>query len=98
MTIEKEQHSVDENVAEAHDTHHGSVSQLIVHNDDHNTFDWVIPCLTEVCNHSFVQAEQLSLLIHFRGKARAKTASLKQLKPMKNSLVDRGLSVTIEEL
>ena len=98
MTIEKEQYSVKENVAESTDTHQGTMSQLIVHNDDHNTFDWVIQCLTEVCNHSFEQAEQLSLLIHFKGKARAKTATLRQLRPMKNSLTDRGLSVTIEAL
>ncbi len=47
----------------------GIKSSVVVHNDEVNTFDWVIDSLMEVCDHSFQQAEQLSLLIHFKGKA-----------------------------
>ncbi|MEO0339619.1 MAG: ATP-dependent Clp protease adaptor ClpS, partial [Bacteroidota bacterium] len=47
----------------------GEHAQLIVYNDDHNTFDWVIQCFVEVLNHSSTQAEQLAMLIHFKGKA-----------------------------
>lgn len=71
-------------------------SQLVVYNDEVNTFDWVIQCLMEVCGHSFEQSEQLSLLIHFKGKATVKTAPLDTLRPLKDSLVDRGLSAVIE--
>ena len=71
-------------------------SQLIVYNDDHNTFEWVIQCLMEICHHTFEQSEQLSLLIHFKGKATVKTASFDSLKPLKDALVDRGLSAVIE--
>lgn len=71
-------------------------AQLIVYNDDHNTFDWVIQCFVEVCNHTFVQAEQLSLFVHYKGKAIVKTGSMKELRPMKDALVDRGLSAVIE--
>lgn len=71
-------------------------SQLVVYNDDHNTFDWVIQCFMEVCNHSHPQAEQLSLLIHYKGKACAKTDRLDVLKPMKDALCERGLSAVIE--
>ncbi len=71
-------------------------AQLIVYNDDHNTFDWVIICMMEVCGHSFEQGEQLSLIIHFKGKATVKTAPIEKLKPMKDALVDRGLSAVIE--
>ena len=73
-----------------------SGSQLIIYNDDVNTFDWVIKSLMDVCTHSFEQAEQLSLLIHFKGKACAKTDSLEVLKPMKDALTERGLSAVIE--
>lgn len=73
-----------------------SGSTLIIYNDDVNTFDWVIKCLMEVCSHSFEQAEQLSLLIHFKGKACAKTESLEVLRPMKDALTERGLSAVIE--
>lgn len=76
----------------------GERSQLIVYNDDFNTFDWVIQCLMEVCDHSQIQSEQLSILVHFKGKATVKTGSLTQLRPMKDSLVDRGLSAVIETL
>jgi ATP-dependent Clp protease adaptor protein ClpS len=73
-------------------------SKLVVYNDDFNTFDWVIECLMQICNHTFEQSEQLSLLIHFKGKAVVKTAPFDKLKPLKDALVDRGLSAVIESL
>ena len=74
----------------------GLSSALIVYNDDHNTFDWVIQCLMEVCSHSFEQSEQLSLIIHYKGKASVKVGQFEELKTMKDALVDRGLSAVIE--
>lgn len=71
-------------------------SQLIVYNDDVNTFDWVIQCLMEVCSHTFEQSEQLSLIIHFKGKAIVKTGGLEELKSMKEELVVRGLSAVVK--
>ncbi len=76
----------------------GERSQIIVYNDDYNTFDWVIQCFMEVCNHSHEQSEQLSILVHFKGKASVKTGTMSVLKPMKDALVDRGLSAVIESL
>ncbi len=76
----------------------GERSQIIVYNDDYNTFDWVIQCFMEVCNHSHEQAEQLSILVHFKGKASVKTGTMSILKPMKDALVERGLSAVIETL
>lgn len=74
----------------------GNKSELIVFNDDFNTFDWVIECFVEVCKHSFTQAEQLSLIVHFKGKAVVKTGDYDLLKPMKDALIERGLSAAIE--
>lgn len=71
-------------------------SELIVYNDDHNTFDWVIKCFIEVCNHTFEQSEQLSLIVHYKGKAIVKTGPFPELKPLKDQLIDRGLSAVIE--
>lgn len=76
----------------------GNSSELVVYNDDHNTFDWVIQCFVEVIGHSPVQAEQLSLLIHFKGKASVKEGSRNDLKPYRQALIDRGLSAVIEEI
>lgn len=75
----------------------GDPSFLVVYNDDHNTFEWVIHCFVEVLGHTTEQAEQLSLMIHFKGKATVKTAPRSELKPKKDALVDRGLSAVIED-
>lgn len=92
MEEEWEEVLVEEDVPDVEDP-----AYLIVYNDDHNTFDWVIRCLVEVLGHSHEQAEQLSIIIHFKGKATVKTASKKELKPKKDALVERGLSAVIEE-
>ena len=76
----------------------GEQNELVVYNDDHNTFEWVIQCFIEIIGHSYQQSEQLSLLIHFKGKAAVKTAPFKILKPLKDALIDRGLSAVIEGL
>lgn len=74
----------------------GFSAQLIVYNDDYNTFDWVIKCFMEICGHTHEQSEQLSLIVHFKGKASVKVGSMEELKPMKDALVERGLSAVIE--
>lgn len=69
--------------------------EIILYNDDVNTFDWVITSLIEVCNHSPEQAEQCSILVHYKGKCAVKSGSYKELKPMCTALLDRGLSAEI---
>jgi ATP-dependent Clp protease adaptor protein ClpS len=71
-------------------------SKLVVHNDEVNTFDWVIQALIDVCKHTFEQAEQCSYFIHYKGKYAVKTGSLEKLKPMKDAITERGISATIE--
>lgn len=71
-------------------------NRLIVHNDDINTFDWVIRSLVEICSHTFVQAEQCSIIIHNTGKCSVKHGEMETLKPMKDGLTDRGIQATIE--
>ncbi len=72
------------------------IKSLIVHNDDVNTFDWVIEALMDICEHTLEQAEQCSILIHYKGRASVKNGSLNELKPLKQALLDRTISVTIE--
>lgn len=74
----------------------GDVAQIIVYNDDYNTFDWVIESFVDVLGHTSQQAEQLSYIIHFKGKATVKTDIFDVLKPMKDALIERGLSAVIE--
>lgn len=76
--------------------HHSEVAELIVYNDDVNTFEWVIECFIKVCQHSFEQAEQLSYIVHFKGRASVKVGTIAVLRPMKDSLCEKGLSAVIE--
>lgn len=69
---------------------------LIVWNDDINTFDWVIETLVEVCHHTQEQAEQCSLIIHFKGKCAVKNGDYDTLKPMCDAITERGIGATIE--
>ena len=74
----------------------GEQTQLIVLNDDYNTFDWVIECFMEVLNHTSEQSEQLAWIIHTKGRASVKLGTLEELKPYKDALTDRGLNAIIE--
>jgi len=71
------------------------VYKLVVHNDDVNTFDFVIMCLIDICEHTPEQAEQCTLLIHYKGKCTVKTGALEKLKPRHQALLDKGLSSEI---
>jgi len=74
----------------------GEQTQLIVLNDDYNTFDWVIECFMEVLNHTSEQSEQLAWIVHTKGRASVKLGTLEELKPYKDALTDRGLNAIIE--
>jgi ATP-dependent Clp protease adaptor protein ClpS len=73
----------------------GFSSRLIVYNDEVNTFEWVIECFMDVLKHSSEQAEQLSLIIHYKGKATVKSGSRSELIPYCEALLDRGLSAEV---
>lgn len=69
---------------------------LIVWNDEVNTFEWVIETLMEVCGHSAEQAEQCAYIIHFRGKYAVKNGSYDDLKPQCDAITERGINATVE--
>ena len=69
---------------------------LIIHNDDVNTFDFVIETLVDVCKHEYIQAVQCTHIIHNNGKCGVKRGSFEKLKPTCESLREKGLSATIE--
>lgn len=72
-----------------------AMKEIVLFNDEVNTFDWVITSLIEVCEHSPEQAEQCSIIVHYRGKCEVKTGSYEELKPKCSALLDRGLSAEI---
>lgn len=71
-------------------------SNLLVHNDEVNTFDYVIASLMDICDMDIEQAEQCTLIIHYRGKYGVKSGSLDTLRPLKDAFIDRGIGATIE--
>jgi ATP-dependent Clp protease adaptor protein ClpS len=68
---------------------------LIVFNDDVNTFDHVIDTLIKVCKHTPEQAEQCTMLIHYKGKCAVKTGTFDFLKPMRESICEAGIDARI---
>ena len=68
---------------------------LVLYNDDVNTFDFVIEALVEVCKHDLLQAEQCTFIVHYNGKCAVKSGSFSSLKPMREALCERGLSAVI---
>jgi ATP-dependent Clp protease adaptor protein ClpS len=70
-------------------------NEIVVYNDDVNTFDHVIDTLIRVCNHTSEQAEQCSLIVHYNGKCTVKTGTMDKLKPQCTQLLEAGLSAEI---
>ncbi len=68
---------------------------LVVFNDDVNTFDHVIEALIDICEHTPEQAEQCTLLIHFKGKCAVKKGDFEKLAPMRNAICGRGISAEV---
>ena len=69
---------------------------LVVWNDEVNTFEWVIETLMEICGHSHEQAEQCAYIIHFQGKYAVKNGSYDNLKPQCDAITERGINATVE--
>jgi ATP-dependent Clp protease adaptor protein ClpS len=74
----------------------GNNSFLTLHNDDIHTFDYVIEALVDVCEHDIIQAEQCAYIVHYKGSCDVKKGTVRNLQPIKNKLLDKGLLATIE--
>ena len=70
-------------------------NEIVLFNDDVNTFEHVIETLIRVCKHTNEQAEQCAILVHYKGKCTVKTGLLDELKPQCSSLLEAGLSAEI---
>lgn len=75
----------------------GTPATLLLFNDDVNTFDHVIECLTRICKHEPLQAEQSALIVHYKGKCVVKTGDHSELAAMCQALCDEGLSAALGE-
>jgi len=86
-----------EKIQEKHqvDTLEQSLNEIVLYNDDVNTFDYVIDTLIYACDHTPEQAEQCSILVHYKGKCTVKTGEYKELEPRCTMLLEAGLSAEI---
>ncbi|MDA7568042.1 ATP-dependent Clp protease adaptor ClpS [Flavobacteriaceae bacterium] len=89
--------SVKEEIREDHlvDVLEQNLNEIVLYNDDVNTFDHVIETLIYACEHTPEQAEQCSILVHYKGKCTVKTGTFKELEPKCSLLLDAGLSAEI---
>ncbi|NRA93618.1 MAG: ATP-dependent Clp protease adaptor ClpS [Psychroserpens sp.] len=87
----KEQHQEDLSV----DTLEKNLNEIVLYNDDVNTFDHVIDTLIYACDHTPEQAEQCSIIVHYKGKCTVKTGEFEDLEPRCTILLDAGLSAEI---
>ncbi|TYP97959.1 ATP-dependent Clp protease adaptor protein ClpS [Tenacibaculum adriaticum] len=88
-TIEKIQEELDVLIQET------PKHEIVLYNDDVNTFDHVIDSLVDVCDHTLEQAEQCTVLVHYKGKCAVKTGEYKDLEPRCSKLLQLGLSAEI---
>ncbi|MGB3343297.1 MAG: ATP-dependent Clp protease adaptor ClpS [Aequorivita sp.] len=72
-----------------------NLNEIVLYNDDVNTFDHVINTLIYACEHTPEQAEQCSIIVHYKGKCTVKTGEFDDLKPRCTMLLDAGLSAEI---
>ena len=72
------------------------LKSLVLLNDDYNDFDYVIDCLVLVCNHTPLQAEQLSVITHYKGRCEIKTGTFVDILNLKKDLTLYGLDLEIQ--
>jgi ATP-dependent Clp protease adaptor protein ClpS len=87
----KEQKQEESSVAELE----SKQNEIVLYNDEVNTFDHVINTLIYACEHTPEQAEQCSLIVHYKGKCTVKTGSYEELEPRCSMLLDAGLSAEL---
>jgi ATP-dependent Clp protease adaptor protein ClpS len=85
----------EEDVALLEDRKTSDTFDLVVFNDDVNTFEHVINTLIKICGHTPEQAEQCTWIIHYKGKCTVKKGYFEELSPMRQGICDRGISAEI---
>lgn len=71
-------------------------NKIVLFNDEVNSFDFVIEALIKVCGHEAIQAEQCTILVHFKGRCTVKEGDYDDLEPICTALLDRGLTAEIQ--
>lgn len=94
--FDKQLHEIDTDILTAPEEIALEDKQIVVYNDDFNTFNHVIDSLIKVCKHDPIQAEQCTFLIHYKGKCSVKKGAYEELEPFCTALLQRGITAEIE--
>lgn len=73
-----------------------STARLVLHNDEVNSFDYVMEMLVDICDHSMTQAEQCATITHYKGKCEVRSGSLSEMKELRYKLISRGLKASVD--
>ena len=79
------------------ETNSQNQSILVLHNDNINTFDYVMETLVEVCDHSMTQAEQCATITHYKGKCEVRTGAFTEMKELRFQLISKGLKASVDK-
>jgi len=69
---------------------------VMLHNDNYNSFDWVIECMMKICGHEYEASSQIAHLVHFTGKCDVKRGNKEEMTKIYEKLKSANLTVTLE--
>ena len=73
------------------------LNELILWNDDVNSFDDIIDALIDICSHGANQAEQCAMIAHYKGKCDIKSGQpFDKLFGLKRLFDQRQINTSIE--
>ena len=72
------------------------LNELVLVNDNYNTFDHVTDCLEAICDHTPIQAEQCAVLTHLKGSCVILSGNYDFLEQYRYDLSLYGLNVEIK--
>ncbi|MBP5515488.1 MAG: ATP-dependent Clp protease adaptor ClpS [Bacteroidales bacterium] len=93
--MDKNQYKESEKEEQGLDLLDDNGSKLVLYNDDYHTFDYVIKALVDICRHTYEQAEQCTIMIHYTGKCIVKSGGYEELLPMHTALLNKQLTSEI---
>jgi ATP-dependent Clp protease adaptor protein ClpS len=70
--------------------------ELVLYNDNHHDFIYVMACLIRFCEHEPLQAEQCALITHNVGKCSVKTGEFLEMLEIKTNFEELELKTEIE--
>jgi ATP-dependent Clp protease adaptor protein ClpS len=73
------------------------IANLIIYNDDINTFDYVIYLLQTICKLDSINAEQCTIISHYTGKCIVKKGKFVKMKNLMEQLIERGLEASVDK-